>query len=47
MLLNEGIVNIEKADGLCLLTFCLLLLNFLDYFHLHKSLLLYIQDLHK
>ena len=45
MLLNEDIVDIEKADGICSLTF--VLNEFPGYFYIHLSFLLYIQDLHK
>ena len=37
MLLNENIADIEKADGMCSLT----------YFYIHQFFLLYTQDLHK
>ena len=45
MLLNNDIVDIEKSDGICLLTF--VVYEFLGLFHIHQSFLLKIQDLHK
>ena len=45
VLLNEDIVHIEKPDGIFLLI--LLKMNFQDYFYIHQSFLLYIQDMHK
>ena len=43
--LNDDIVDIEKLDGICFLTFAMM--NFQDYFYIHQSFLLKIQDLHK
>ena len=45
MLLNDEIVDIEKADGIYLPTFALN--EFKDYFYIHKSFPLNIQDLLK
>ena len=45
VLLNEDIVHTEKPDGIFLLI--LLKMNFQDYFYIHQSFLLYIQDMHK
>ena len=45
MLLNDEIVDIEKADGICLPTFALN--GFKDYFYIQKPFLLNIQDLLK
>ena len=44
MLLNEDIVDIEKNDGICSLTFAV---DEYSGLSLHLSFLLYIQDLHK
>ena len=44
MLLNEDIVEIEKSDGICWLTF---VLDEYSGLFLHQSFLLYIEDLHK
>ena len=38
MLLNKGIADIEKPDGICSLTF---FFNFQVYFYIHQSFLLY------
>ena len=38
--LNDDIVDIERPNGICSH-------NFQDYFYIHQSFLLYIQDLHK
>ena len=45
MLLNDNIVDIEKPDGICSLTFAADELSGL--FYIHQSFLLYIQDMHK
>ena len=45
MLLNDDIVDIEKLDGICLLTF--VADESSRMFYIHQSFLLYIQDLHK
>ena len=45
MLLNDDIVDIEKADGICSLTF--VVDELLGLFFTHQSFLLYTQDLHK
>ena len=42
MLLNENIGDIEKPDEMILLR-----MNFEDYFYIHQSFLLNIQDLDK
>ena len=45
MSINDDIADIEKPDGICLPTFIEDKLQ--DYFYIHQSFLLYIQDLHK
>ena len=45
MLLNNVVVDIEKPDEMCLLTFNVD--EFQEYFFIHQSFLLNIQDLHK
>ena len=45
MSINDDIADIEKPDGICLPTF--IEDKFQDYFYIHQSFLLYIQDLHK
>ena len=44
MFLNDDIVEIEKPDGICSLTFVDV---FQDYFCIHQYFLLYTQDMHK
>ena len=43
MLLNDDIVDIEKSDRICCLTFAVM--NSQDYFYIRQSFLLNIQDL--
>ena len=45
MLLNEDIVDTDKPEGICLLTFVVDEFSWL--FKIHQYFLLYIQDLHK
>ena len=44
MLLNDNIVDIEKLDGICSLTF---VVDEFSGLFLHQSFLFYTQDLHK
>ena len=45
MLLNEDIVDTDKPEGICLLTFVVDEFSWLS--KIHQYFLLYIQDLHK
>ena len=45
MLLNEDIIDIEKPDGIRLLTF--VVRDFQNFFDIYQSFLLYIQGRHK
>ena len=45
MILIEDIVDIEKPDGICLLTF--FVVQFSGLFYIYQSFVSYIEDLHK